>query len=330
MTPKTLMFFVTNRCNAKCKHCFYWKNINRGEEISLEEIKKIIKSLKHRLSTLAITGGEPFLRDDLVEICKAFCEVNETKKINLPTNGFLTDKIYDTVKEIVEKCDAEILVNISLDGTKEIHDDIRNVDGLFDKAIATAKKLKTIPKLRVSFLTTISDQNFKNIEKLREFTKDIGLTHGFQFVRGSNSNVYNIDKEILSDFDPKEASLPSIGDMEKLNQLIDNFSDNNMLSKLNKLNRNYAIHMLKNKNKILKCYSGKIDGVIYPNGDVSMCELTKPFANLKDYNYNFYKLWNSNEAKKRREQIKNCFCTHTCHILNSMAYNDKALIDLIK
>ena len=118
--------------------------------------------------------------------------------------------------------------------------------------------------------------------------------------------------------------------MEKLNQLIDNFGDNNMLSKFNKLNRSYVMHMLKNKNKILKCYSGKIDGVIYPNGDVSMCELTRPFANLKDYNHDFYKLWNSDKAKKRREQIKNCFCTHTCHILNSMPYNDKVLIDLVK
>ncbi len=327
-TPKTIIFFVTNKCNARCKHCFYWKNINQGEELSLEEIKKVIKSLKHRISTLAITGGEPFLRDDLVEICEYFCKTNKTKKINLLTNGFLTDKIYNNVKEIVEKCNAEILVSISLDGTKDVHDKIRGVEGLFDKTIETAKKLKTIKGLRASFLTTISDKNIENIEKLKEFTKDIGLAHSFQFVRGSYFSAFGIDKKILNDFNPKDASLPEIGDVEKLSQLIDSFSGNSMLSKFNKLNREYILNILKNKKKIIKCYSGRIDGVIYPNGDVSMCELTKPFANLKNYDYNFYRLWNSKEAKNRRKELTNCFCTHTCHILNSMPYDTNTLINL--
>src|SRR3989344_5916418 len=72
-TPLNLVYYATDMCNAKCEHCFYWKNLTKkADELSFDEVKKIIKSFKHPLELVIITGGEPFLRSDLYEICDAF------------------------------------------------------------------------------------------------------------------------------------------------------------------------------------------------------------------------------------------------------------------
>ena len=55
-TPLQLIHFITSKCNAKCGHCFYWKNLNTKGELSLEEIEKITKHLPD-LVILNISGG---------------------------------------------------------------------------------------------------------------------------------------------------------------------------------------------------------------------------------------------------------------------------------
>ena len=81
-TPKVLTFFITKRCNARCKHCFYWKELNnlKKEEMTLSQIKTFVKSLKHPLASVLLTGGEPFLREDLLQICQIFEKYNKTLK----------------------------------------------------------------------------------------------------------------------------------------------------------------------------------------------------------------------------------------------------------
>ena len=88
--------------------------------------------------------------------------------------------------------------------------------------------------------------------------------------------------------------------------------------------------MLKKNKKLLNCSAGSVVGTIYPNGDVSLCELKPSFANLSDYNFNFYKLWKSQEAEKHRKLIKNCFCTHGCFLQPSIVYSPKHLVKILK
>ena len=81
-TPSQIIFFITNMCNMRCKHCFYWKNLNTEEgEMSLEEIRKFALSLKNPMN-ISLTGGEPFLRKDLVEICKILANDGNVKYYN--------------------------------------------------------------------------------------------------------------------------------------------------------------------------------------------------------------------------------------------------------
>jgi molybdenum cofactor biosynthesis enzyme MoaA len=82
--------------------------------MTIQKINRISETLVNRLATLSITGGEPFLRDDLVEIVEAFVKNNLTRKVNIATNGFFTKKIVKVVREILEKKKFSIDFNIEL------------------------------------------------------------------------------------------------------------------------------------------------------------------------------------------------------------------------
>ena len=86
----------------------------------------------------------------------------------------------------------------------------------------------------------------------------------------------------------------------------------------------------KKKNKVIDCLAGYIDCVIYPSLDVSVCESTNSFANLRKFNFNLIELLNSNLAVERRELTSKCSCTHPCHLSDSMAYDTKFLKEYFK
>ncbi len=77
-TPEVLVFYVLDTCNLRCSHCFYWKEVDDPRNAhSIEEIENLAKSLKEPLELLTLTGGEPFLRKDLVEIVHLFVKYNK-------------------------------------------------------------------------------------------------------------------------------------------------------------------------------------------------------------------------------------------------------------
>ncbi len=131
---RQLTFFVTTKCNAKCKHCFYWESLNQKiDELKLDEIKKISSTMPE-FPMLSISGGEPYLRLDLAEVCEVFYKQNKVREIFIPTNSLLLDNVKRITESILRKCpEANLTLNISLDGLEEFHDDLRGVKGNFKK-----------------------------------------------------------------------------------------------------------------------------------------------------------------------------------------------------
>ncbi len=96
----TLILYVTSRCNAKCHFCFYGEELNRVPELKLPELIKVSEKLKS-LSGLLIGGGEPFLRTDLFDIISAFSRNCRVRIVQIPTNGYFTDRIVAFVKRVL-------------------------------------------------------------------------------------------------------------------------------------------------------------------------------------------------------------------------------------
>ena len=137
--PVYLIFFVTDVCNARCRHCFNWSLNQKPNDLTLDEIENFSKQLDH-IEWLALSGGEPFERKDLAEICGIFLKNNSVSQITIPTNGLSPKLIYNTIKQVLElPFNFKLSVNLSIDGMEKTNDEIRGVRGGFKKAIDSVK-----------------------------------------------------------------------------------------------------------------------------------------------------------------------------------------------
>lgn len=132
-TPLLLSFEITQRCNARCSFCGYWKLEKLISELSLGEIKKLFDSAYDLgCAVLVVTGGEPLLRKDLPSV------FNYAKEIGfstfLLTNGYL---LQQRIHELYRDLDV---VSVSIDFPDSRHDKNRGLDGLLDKAIDGLKQ----------------------------------------------------------------------------------------------------------------------------------------------------------------------------------------------
>ena len=338
-TPTELILFVTQRCNARCRHCFI-EDLNNPEELSVENFEKVAGSLIDPLNTLVITGGEPFLRDDIIQIYECFAKHNKPHTLIFCTNGLLEERIYKTTKEIVEKYPGlNVKVQFSLDGLEETHNGIRNVPNIFTKTIKTINRLTGLrshhKNLDIIILTVISTENYSEIEALGNFIEEnVNVVQDYELIRGSD--FFNIPSAISSHAQPYAASCncPSLSQLQRLAPIIYSsykinsqkrypFLKDALAYAYKTAKFDFIVDVLKRRSPLKNCGAGKEWGVIYPSGDVGLCEMLKPIGNLSRSDYDFNKLWNTEQANKTRKAMK-CYCTHSCFLDRAMFHDVKS------
>jgi MoaA/NifB/PqqE/SkfB family radical SAM enzyme len=168
--PIDCVLAVTYRCNSRCVMCDIWK-LKETRELELEYYKKLPKTLRD----INISGGEPFLRQDLVDLVKILHETCPKVRIVISTNGFLSDLIKEKMREIL-KVVPNIGVGVSIDGIGEMHDKIRGIPGGFGLATRTVKMLREdlgMKNLRIAF--TITKQNVEHLSKVYDLSRELGV-----------------------------------------------------------------------------------------------------------------------------------------------------------
>ncbi len=173
--PYKLNFAITSACNSRCQTCQVWQAYLKHPQIAkkdlkTEQIEQIFKSLPSRFVWLSLSGGEPFLRNDLVEICQAAVKhLPNLGLISIPSNGLLEDKIIKETQKILSLPVRNLFLNFSLDGPPAIHDQIRGIQGAYRKTWRTYSRILKIakknPRLHVNLETTISKYNINHLEK---------------------------------------------------------------------------------------------------------------------------------------------------------------------
>lgn len=335
ITPTDLFFFVTDRCNERCEHCFFRYAIDNGDSIDdldLDKIERISRSLREPLHSLVLTGGEPFLRSDLAEICALFRAINRVETIFLLTNGLLTERIVDQVERICARDDAHVCVQVSLDGLPETHDEIRGTKGAFQRAVATVKALRRLQerykRLTVTVSTTISQRNVGELEALADWVLDnLSVSHSFDVVRGTRFRESTmLGPTIASPAHPVDVSSQplSLTVLESLYPRMERIYRRNTrlvtqghllwtpIAYAYRIRRFWHLIDVVGKRRPFRCPAGDSMGVIYPSGAVALCELTKPVGSLADWDYDFHAVWTSGEAQAMRAHIRRCFCSHGC------------------
>lgn len=329
--PINLTISITNGCNCRCLTCNIWKD--KLQELTLEEYEKIFKSIKSPPYWIILSGGEPFLREDIEDVCKLIKKYIKPKFLNIPTNATLDDT-YDLLLEILKiLSDVNVIVNVSFDGTEEVHNEIRNIPDGFKKTLENYKRLKKIksPNFTLGTGTVISKFNIKNAEEIIELIKELGPS-------SSSFEIAEERKELKTKNLP---ITPGLQEYQNFLKTIRNFTKNkkyhNLTSQINKSLREvyYKLseEILDKKTQVIPCYAGFASAHIFANGEVwECCVEGSRFGNLREVNYDFSKLWFSKEADKIRKKVKNkeCFCPLASATYTNILFDLKSLIKVGK
>ncbi|MFR5876225.1 MAG: radical SAM/SPASM domain-containing protein [Eubacterium sp.] len=288
---------VTYRCNARCTMCNRYKCPSTPEEeISIETIKKLPE-----MYFTNITGGEPFIREDLKEVVRELYKKSD--RIVISTNGFFTDRIVDLCKEF-----PNIGIRISIEGLEETNNSIRGLDDGFNRGYTTLKKLVDMGMKDVGFGMTVQDANAKDLVPLYQLSNEMNM----EFATASlhNSFYFVEAKNIIKD---REMVGKNFEDL--INELLKSNSPKKWF-------RAYFNHGLINyiygQNRLLPCDMAFDTFFIDPYGDVMPCNGTKEkevMGNLNKQSWD--ELWNSEQAEKVRNKVRHC--DRQCWMIGSVS-----------
>jgi MoaA/NifB/PqqE/SkfB family radical SAM enzyme len=340
-SPAVLNILVTSVCDMRCTHCFFTEQLDDGPRKKLQmktrEIEKISETLGGNLGVLILAGGEPFTRKDLPEIVRAFYTNNRLESVYITSNGQIQKRILPDVRRILRECpQLNVTAALGIDGLKEQHDKIRRKSGSWDIVIETARRLQAMkreyPRLDVQTCTCFMNSNQDKIFEWYDFLKYHLKPDkvNFNYIRppAADSKELEIDGARYArlaakiDEDSRRGAIKNhyAGDIGFFKAALDVYM------------HGLIARTQETRQAQLTCYAGTAGGVIYDEGTVSSCENLEPVGNLRDYGWNFQKLWFSPDMQARRKQVADgCFCTHESNCYYpSLPFNPKHLIQIKK
>lgn len=186
---------VTYRCPMRCKMCNIWDNPTKvSEEFKPELLEKLPK-----VDTVNITGGEPFVREDIEDIVKIL--FTKTKRIVFSTSGYYSDRIIQLARKY-----PQLGFRISIEGLSCKNDELRGRPGGFDKGLKTLLELRRMGVKDIGFGITVSNNNSSDMLQLYELNRNLKMEfatasfHNSFYFHKYDNKVTNID-EVCGNFD---------------------------------------------------------------------------------------------------------------------------------
>ncbi len=338
----TVILFVTSRCNAFCKTCFYHEELNHPGDMTFDQIAKVSSTMP-AITDLWLSGGEPTLRRDVTEIIRTFVKNNGVDRVIIPTNALIKSRVYEIVDEALNyHPQLDLYLNIALDGYGETHDRIRGVPGNWRKALECIEsvyplKQKYQDRFRLNVNTVVCAENHTEIEKLAEYMWENFRLDGqyFNIVRGETlvgDSIKQIPPEVLPGMYSFVSRLTKrygdrmFADDDAGKRFVKNVA---YVGAITTHYRTQHANFQKSTAWPFPCTAGETTAVIDYNGDVRACELREKFATLSDFDYDFGELWAAHERQTELNAIdggKACWCTHVCFIHDSMRHSRRALL----
>ena len=301
--PYHVQWFVTRKCNYRCKGCGVWLEQD-VEELSTEEIKRGLDILKELgVIEIVLSGGNPLLRDDIDEI------------IEYASRFFITT-VYDNGSMAAEKIEAlrnADLVAISIDSLDLGKNDyIKGVKGAWKKAMQAVEKLH-MEGIRVSVTPTISQFNLYEIVDFTNYFLQKGIPlwyslYSYDFSDESDQ-LFRIGKKndefVITDRRAMVKLCDSLIEMKRKNSNI------LMTTKILESVKNLAL----TSRRTWKCRALQNFFIVDHLGRVAGCHLHNPVASIFD----LPKVWNSEEFNVLRKVYSECTqCTYLCYIFYSL------------
>jgi MoaA/NifB/PqqE/SkfB family radical SAM enzyme len=310
--PLNLTISVSYRCNSRCKTCNVWQRPN--DDFTLEEYEKTFASIGRAAYWFTFSGGEPTLRKDLPEIIAAAYRHCRPGIINIPTNGIQDKVIPGRIEQVLQAApESEVIVNLSLDGVGEKHDQVRGVKGNFSRAMRTYAGLQALKARYKNFTlgvhTVISNFNIDEFENISRFVRSELKPDSF-----------------ISEIAEERVELDTVGmgitpAIQKYQPVIERLQAEIQETELHGVSRitqafraryyDLVKRELVEQRQIIPCMAGIASAQIAPNGDVwTCCIRAESMGNLREHNYDFRAVWTTAKASELRRSIKagECHC----------------------
>lgn len=289
ISPTDASIILTYRCPMQCVMCNIWKNpTQKQEEIKAEDLKSL-----PQLKFINLTGGEPFIREDLAEIVEE-C-YRHTQRIVISTSGWFEDRVIALAKRF-----PNIGIRISIEGLSQKNDELRGHQGGFDKGLRTLLTLKKMGLKDIGFGCTVSNNNSADMLSLYQLSQSLGMEfataafhNSYYFHKGDNqiTNKETVckDFETLINWQLKENS-PKSWFRAWFNMGLINYIEGNR--------------------RMLPCEAGSANFFIDPWGEVYPCNgleekyWKQSMGNIHEAG--FMEIWNSEKAAEVRNKVRSC------------------------
>jgi len=313
--PFRIQIDVTDRCNFQCPTCSKWKT-NNGQELNTSEWTYVLKKLKGAtlLNRMTFSGGEPFLRDDLLEFI-AYAK-KHNYYVNVITNGSLLNE------HILKELDHIGLDNlvISLNGVKEsTHDRSRDTNGNYHHIIDIVSHSR-LYRMKINIETIIMKTNVDELVDLTELVKKHGL-HGISYqvladvkvhYAFTNTQMEEIPTTWFKDNTYWIEDTSKISDV--LHQLIKRQKEGYpILNSTDQIRHMLLYYNHPHNVRKMKCLSGVSTFNIDPYGDVRLCYGYEPVGNVMKNDP--IEIWRSDKSMRMRQKMKRC--NYMCSLLNN-------------
>lgn len=180
-----LVMMPHSSCNCRCVMCDIWMANQNRKEITSEELKRHLAAFrKLRVREVVLSGGEALMHANLWKLCSLLRD--ENIKVTLLTTGLLLKRFAHEVARHID----EIIV--SLDGSREIHDQIRNIPHAYDKLEEGVKSLKVVRSgMRITARTVLQRYNYFDFGAIVNSARRMGLD-GISFLAADvSSSAFN-------------------------------------------------------------------------------------------------------------------------------------------
>jgi len=312
--PAAIYLWITPRCFFQCKMCDWWREPHDPkEELTTDEWKKILLDLRRWLGPfqLNISGGEPFIRSDLLDITRFAVEVGI--QVGVGTNAWLIDR--NLAEEIVDS--GLFNIGISLDGIKaETHDFIRGRSGAYERVMAAIDYLDEARKQKKSDLRIIIKPIIMgfNLDEMPELV----IWAQKRRLNGVNFNpLINITPECkdleVQDFDRLDKTLNELISLKQAGYPI--LTANSHFEGM----KTYFRNPKNSRSNEFICRVGLRNFFVDHDGDVYFCHSFPAIGNVRHSTAR--EIWNSAQAEQIRQQILKCkkSCFGTCVVKRSLS-----------
>ena len=338
--PRILTWTLNFRCNARCGMCDSWKKTGEGE-LDAAQTQAVIEKLPRTITAARLTGGEPFLRNDIEEIALGLDRHLDLDMLHLTTNGFLTGRIVSFASEMGRKLSAPLHLLVSLDGLEELHNEIRGQPFAFRTAMETLREIAAHRRdwgveLAVN-QTVVDERGIEQYPALHELLREFDIPHHVVVAYAESATYSTTSDTDLSPATPGFFRTATPMDPAKLSDFFDRVErDRRELPFSNRLAKGYYLDGIRNRvlngvgspNPSCAALGGHMR--IYPNGDVPTCQFnSRVVGNLA--RTEFDELWNGRRALDGREWVGKCpGCWAECEVLPSAILGGDLLANTLR